>query len=223
MRACLGIRSVVALAMLLAATLLATAPLAAQTPAPANTAVDSPPADLQAKRNWLLARLIVDRHLSGAELSATEQKLANMSPDQLDVLAQVYQQKRSEQAAAAGTELQLAQENLQQLKNTRDALAGEVQSWRNFRQAQYVNYGLPLGVYGYSGYGVGGIGLGVGYGAYGGYGGYGYPYAPYAGYPNFAPAPIGASPYYAGYGSGAYGVAYPMFGGSAVGYGVGVY
>jgi hypothetical protein len=205
------------------AIVLSSLPLSAQTPTGAG--LDQPPATVQGQRNWLLARLIVDRNLSGEQVAEAEQKLANMSPDQLDVLVRVYQHKRGEQAAASETELGLARENLSQLKNTRDALAQEVQSWRDYRQAQYVNFGAgPAFNYGGYNYGFGGYGVGYGLGGFGYSFGYpaagGYPYAPFGAglgvYPNFAPN-------YVGYPAGAYSFAYPAVGGFVTGGGFGVY
>jgi len=179
---------------------------------PTAEAIEPAPPPGQAQRNWLLAHLIVDQKLSGEQAQGLEQKLANLSDDRVDVIARVYQQKRGEQAAAAQAELTLARENLDQLRNYRDALANEVSAWRVYRQSQYLNLGAGSG--GYGGYGYGGYGFwpGLGFGGYGAYGtgfGLGYPYAYGAGvYPGAFAAPFygGFSIGYGGYPAPAYGL-----------------
>ncbi len=214
-----------------ASLLVGVAPLPAQAPLGLSVAAneaDSPPGPGQAQRNWLTAHLIVDHKLSGAEAQSLEQKLANLSDDQVDVATRVYQQKRGEQRAAAEAERGLAQQNLDQLKNYRDALASEVSDWRAVRQAQYLNFGSGWGGYGPYGYGygygpgfgAGGFGVAGGGFGVGGFGAYGsglnfgaYPYG--FGFGTY-PSPVIAAPYgWSGLG------AYPGY--SWFGAGVGVY
>ncbi len=223
----------------------ASGPAAARSPtsvAPAAGERGSIPTDPTALRSWLLARLIVDRNLNGEQAAELERKLANVSDAQVDVVARVYREKREQQAASEANQLNLAKENLDQLKHVRDAAANELTSWRDYREAQYQNYLggpgqsiAPANTFGYAGaggYGAGGYGPG-GYGA-GGYGPYsagGFPFGSYPfgyGYgvgvfPNYAtPYPI--SPYYsAGYLAPVVGGAYPLYGGVGVGVGLGIY
>ena len=171
------------------------------------------PAGAQEQRNWLLARLIVDQDFDRDKIRSIEQGLAQMSPDQLDVLVRVYQERLEQRKAVEQTQLEEARANLEQMKSYRDAVAQNVQSLRAFRQAQYLSFGNwygglgGFGRLGYGGYGYGGGG--AGYGGYG-YGGLGYGGV---GYGNFGYGPASAYPAY-GYGMGmpGYGGAYPMGG-----------
>jgi hypothetical protein len=201
-------------------------PAASTSPADAPRAA-GPPTITAEKRNWLLARLIVDQNFDADKVRSIEQKLQNMSADQVDVLARVYQQKQQQREIAAQAVLDEARENLENLKATRDALAEDVANVRAAQQQQYVNYGVTYGGtnalgYGYNPFGFGPYGaggfvgrpFGMGYGAMPAYGyslGYGY-----GGYP--------AIGYGSAFGYGlplGYAAPYPVYGGVYGGWGAG--
>jgi hypothetical protein len=209
--------------------LLAAGNLQAQAPAPGPAHPDdragvgaqagsaSVPAGAQERRNWLLARLIVDQDFDQEKIRSIEKSLAQMSPDQIDVLVRVYQDRLRQREAIEQVQLDEARANLEQMKAYRDAVAQNLDYLRVYRQAQYLSFGtwygrmggFGSGGLGYGGYGYGGPGFaGPGYGGYG-YGGYGYGSAyPYYGY---------------GYGAGmpGYGGTYPLGGGYLPGMGAG--
>jgi hypothetical protein len=244
MRAC-----ILVLVSLAAAMLPSTASLHAQVPAPGAAAPEdraaadaagqakSPavPAGAEEKRNWLLARLIVDQNFDRAKIHAIEQNLAQMSPAQLDVLVQVYQERQRKRDAVEQSQLDEARGNLEQMKAYRNVLAQDLDNLRAFRQAQYLNFGLGGSGFGfggtrYGGFGYGGVGYGGGLMGYGpgfgnlysglgsvGYGGFGYGGLGYGGIGYGA-----AYPY--GYGGGmpaAGMMGYPNYGGYMPGMGAG--
>jgi hypothetical protein len=194
--------------------LLPAANLSAQVPAPGPAhpadrqaaagparSVDAP-AGAQEKRNWLLARLIVDQNFDLDKIRSIEDSLAQMSAAQLDVLVQVYQERLQQREQVEQAQLDEAKANLEQMKAYRDAVAQNVAFLRAFRQAQYQSFGTWYG--GLGGFGSGGVGFGgLGYGGFG----YGaaYPYPAY------------------NYGGGmpGYGMGYPAGGGYMPGMGAG--
>jgi hypothetical protein len=217
MRACIFLLLVSSAAIVRAQVPAPGAPHPADQPA-ADAASVPVPAGAQERRNWLLARLIVDQDFDRDKVRSIEQGLAQMSPDQLDVLVRVYKERWEQRKAVEQTQLEEARANLEQMKSYRDAVAQNLDYLRAFRQAQYLSFGNwygGLGGFGRLGYGGYGYGGGwAGYGGYG-YGGLGYGGIGYsgAGYGNFGYGPAYAYPAY-GYGMGmpGYGGAYPTGG-----------
>jgi hypothetical protein len=102
-------------------------------PAPAYSPADRPsvdqsPSEAQAKREWLLAHLIVDMQMQGQydakKYHEIETMLEKMSPSQLGVLVQYYQQRKSRVEA-----WQSAEANLRRLEAYRDHLKRELE-WK---------------------------------------------------------------------------------------------
>ena len=131
--------------ILLLLVLLPVAQLRGQAPAPAGAQpadrvaaeprIPAPPAGAQAKRNWLLARLIVDQDFDGQKVRSIEEGLSRMTPDQLDVLVQVYQERLRQRDASEQSQLDQARANLEQMKAYRDVLAQDLDNLRAFRQS----------------------------------------------------------------------------------------
>ena len=82
-------------------------------PAPGEVVpAESPPVTAQETRNWLLAHLLTDYNFDADRLHGVEAKLAAMSPDQLDVLTRVYEERYRQRAAVQQTQLDEAKANL---------------------------------------------------------------------------------------------------------------
>lgn len=121
-------------------------------PAPAYSpgdrpSTDQPPSDSQAKREWLLAHLIVDMQMKGQydakKYHEIEAMLENMSPSQLGVLAQYYEQRKTQVEAWQKAE---AVTNLRRLEAYRDHLKRELE-WKlqTHQQEQAITqYGSQL-------------------------------------------------------------------------------
>ena len=98
------------------------------TPGKQASPADQPPTDPQAQRSWLLARLIGDMQRQGQydaqKYHAIEAMLNKMSPSQVSVLIQVYQQRK---AQVESWQLAQAQANLRRLEAYRDYLKRELE------------------------------------------------------------------------------------------------
>ncbi|MEI8376813.1 MAG: hypothetical protein WCJ35_28700 [Planctomycetota bacterium] len=91
---------------------------------------DQTPADVQGRREWLLAHLIVDMQSQGKydaqKYREIESMLNNVSASQLGVLGNYYQQRKSQVEA---WQLDQAQTNLRRLEAYRDHLKRELE-WK---------------------------------------------------------------------------------------------
>lgn len=165
------------------------------------------PASAHGKRNWLLARLThpaPGKFVDADRARSIELMLANMSPEQLDALVHLYQEKRGQPSAADDAVLDQARQNLRELEAQRDLLALRVANAQATQQQlpPKLNLNVNFGAYGFGPYGMvpnyggwpGVAGYGMGLGAVPAYG-YGVPYG-YVGYPAFG-----------------YGMPYPVYGG----------
>lgn len=164
------------------------------------------PASSHGKRSWLLARLThpaPGKAFDADRARAIEQKLHNMSPEQLDTLIQLYLQKRGQTTEADQAVLDQAQQYLRELEARRDLLALRVENAQATQQQLPPKLNLNIN---YGGYGFGPFGMGPAYGAWPGMmSGYGVGGVPAYGY--------GTSYGYMGYPAFGYGAPYPVYGG----------